>query len=159
MPTIFLTATDTHTAGKMARRLSVKRCSLYNLLAIILSAMHIWFFFRVFGCSIRAEVQRPSKTHPLGVGYEVWLRGPSRLTWPIALAALGRGPARAEKEIPHDSLLFRAPDSRSKDCEFESRQERRELTLCSVSVPPPCYRSGTLKTPVILPKVQVASYT
>ena len=126
MPTIFLTATDTHTAGKMARRLSVKRCSLYNLLAIILSAMHIWFFFRVFGCSIRAEVQRPSKTHPLGVGYEVWLRGPSRLTWPIALAALGRGPARAEKEIPHDSLLFRAPDSRSKDCEFESRQERQE---------------------------------
>ena len=26
------------------------------------------------------------------------------------------------------------------------------LTLYSVSVPPPCYRSGTLKTPVILPK-------
>ena len=35
-----------------------------------------------------------------------------------------------------------------------------ELTLCadsnSVSVPPPCYRSNTLKSPVILPKVQVA---
>ena len=35
-----------------------------------------------------------------------------------------------------------------------------ELTLCadsySVYVPPPCYRSGTLKTPIILPKVQVA---
>ena len=33
-----------------------------------------------------------------------------------------------------------------------------ELTLCadpnSVSVPPPCYHSGTLRTPVILPKVQ-----
>ena len=38
-----------------------------------------------------------------------------------------------------------------------------ESTLCadsySVSVPPPCYRSGTLKTPIILPKVQVAGYT
>ena len=38
-----------------------------------------------------------------------------------------------------------------------------ELTLCadsySVSVPPPYYRSGTKKTPVILPKVQVAGYT
>ena len=38
-----------------------------------------------------------------------------------------------------------------------------ELTLCadfySVSVPPPCYRNGTLKTPAILPKVQVAGYT
>ena len=27
----------------------------------------------------------------------------------------------------------------------------------SVSVPPPCYRSGKLKTPVILPKMQVAA--
>ena len=38
-----------------------------------------------------------------------------------------------------------------------------KLTVCvdsySVSVPPPCYRNGTLKTPVILPKVQVAGYT
>ena len=52
-----------------------------------------------------------------------------------------------------DSLLVRAPDLRSKGCEFESRQERREnfllqsqlcvLTLYSVSVTPPCYRSGT----------------
>ena len=33
------------------------------------------------------------------------------------------------------------------------------LTLYSVSVPPQCYRSGMLKTPVILPKVQVAGYT
>ena len=36
------------------------------------------------------------------------------------------------------------------------------LTLCadsySVSVPPPCYRRGTKKTSVILPKVQVAGY-
>ena len=35
-----------------------------------------------------------------------------------------------------------------------------ELTLCagsySVSVPPPCYRSGTSKTPEIVPKAQVA---
>ena len=38
-----------------------------------------------------------------------------------------------------------------------------DLTLCadsySVSVPPPCYDSGTQKIPVILPKVQVAGYT
>ena len=37
------------------------------------------------------------------------------------------------------------------------------LILCadsySVSVPSPCYCSGTEKTPVILPKVQVADYT
>ena len=37
-----------------------------------------------------------------------------------------------------------------------------ELTLCadsySVSVPPPCYRSGTQKTLAILPKVQMAGY-
>ena len=38
-----------------------------------------------------------------------------------------------------------------------------ELTLCadsySVSIPPPCYRSGMQKTLVILQKVQVAGYT
>ena len=38
-----------------------------------------------------------------------------------------------------------------------------ESTLCadsdSVFVPSPCYFSGTYKTPVILPKVQVAGYT
>ena len=38
-----------------------------------------------------------------------------------------------------------------------------ELPVCvdsySVSVPPPCYRSGTQKTLVILPKVQAAGYT
>ena len=38
-----------------------------------------------------------------------------------------------------------------------------ELTFCadsySVSVPPACYRSGTLKIPLILPKAQVAGYT
>ena len=38
-----------------------------------------------------------------------------------------------------------------------------ESTLCadsySVSVPHPRHRSGTLKSPVILPKVQVAGYT
>ena len=36
-----------------------------------------------------------------------------------------------------------------------------ELTFYaySVSVPLPCYRSGTEETPVILPKVQVAGYT
>ena len=31
--------------------------------------------------------------------------------------------------------------------------------LYLLPVPPPCYRSGTLKTPVTLPKVQVAGYT
>ena len=31
------------------------------------------------------------------------------------------------------------------------------LTLISVSVPPPCYRSSTYKIPVILPKVQVTA--
>ena len=38
-----------------------------------------------------------------------------------------------------------------------------ELTLCAdsylVSIPPLCYCSGTWKTLVILPKVQVAGYT
>ena len=28
----------------------------------------------------------------------------------------------------------------------------------SVSVPPPCYRSGTYKTPAILPKVHILQY-
>ena len=43
--------------------------------------------------------------------------------------------------------------------EFSSQ----ELTFCadsySVFVPPPYYRSGTQKTPVILPKVQVGGCT
>ena len=52
---------------------------------------------------------------------------------------------------------------------WEFRQEQREnfllqghlsvLTLFSVSVPPPCYRSSTWKIAVILPKVQVAGYS
>ena len=51
---------------------------------------------------------------------------------------------------------------------FVWNDERREnflsrinlvCSVCSVPVPPPCYRSGTLKTPVSLPKVQVAGYT
>ena len=33
------------------------------------------------------------------------------------------------------------------------------LTLISVSIPPPCYRSSMYKIPVILPKVQVAGYS
>ena len=33
------------------------------------------------------------------------------------------------------------------------------LTLISVNVPTPCYRSSTEKIPVILPKVQVAGYS
>ena len=48
--------------------------------------------------------------------------------------------------------VVRAPDSWSKGRGFESLQEQREnvlqgqlsvLTLISVSVPPPCYRSST----------------
>ena len=52
-----------------------------------------------------------------------------------------------------DSSVVRAPDSWSKGRGFESLLERREnfllrgqlsvLTLISVSVPPPCYRSST----------------
>ena len=56
------------------------------------------------------------------------------------------------------SFLVRAPDSWSRQVAGEFTSP--ELTLCadSVSVPPPCYRSGTKKTPVILSKVQVAGY-
>ena len=47
--------------------------------------------------------------------------------------------------------------------EAEVEVSSPELPLCadsySVSVTPPCYRSGTKKTPVILPKVQEAGYT
>ena len=65
-----------------------------------------------------------------------------------------------------DGSVVRAPDSWSKGRGFESRQEWRKpflhrcqpsvLTLISVSVPPPCYRSRTQEIPVILPKVLVA---
>ena len=68
-----------------------------------------------------------------------------------------------------DSSVVRAPDSWSRGRGFESLQERWEncllqgqlsvLTLISVSVPPPCYLSSTQKTPVILPKVEVAGYS
>ena len=43
--------------------------------------------------------------------------------------------------------------------EFSSPESNVRADSYSVSVPPPCYRSGTLKTLVILPKVQVAGYT
>ena len=56
-----------------------------------------------------------------------------------------------------DSSTVRAPDSWSKGRGFESWQERLEnfllqgqlavLTLTSVSVPPPCYRSRTRRRP------------
>ena len=56
-------------------------------------------------------------------------------------------------QYSQDSLLVTVPDSRSKGCKFESRQEWREnfllqcqlcvLTLYSVSVPPPYYHGGT----------------
>ena len=71
--------------------------------------------------------------------------------------------------VSTDILLVRALDLQSKGCEFESWQECSEnfllqsqlcvLTLYSVSIPPPWYHSGTLKTLVILPNVQVAGYT
>ena len=67
-----------------------------------------------------------------------------------------------------DSLLVRAPNSQLNGCEFESWQERQEnflsqsqlcvLTLFGVRSTL-CYHSGMLKTPVILPKVQVVGYT
>ena len=39
--------------------------------------------------------------------------------------------------------------------EFSSPECTLYADSYSVSAPPPCYRSGTLKTPAILPKVQV----
>ena len=41
----------------------------------------------------------------------------------------------------------------------KKKKEREREYNISVSVPPPCYRSSTQKTPVILPKVQVAGYS
>ena len=56
-----------------------------------------------------------------------------------------------------DSSVVRASDSWSKGPGFESREERQEnfplhcqlsvMTFISVSVPPPCYRSNTNKSP------------
>ena len=43
--------------------------------------------------------------------------------------------------------------------EFSSQGQLSVLTLISVSVLPPCYRSSTLKILVTLPKVQVAGYS
>ena len=67
------------------------------------------------------------------------------------------------------SSVVRAPDSWLKGSRFESLQDwwgnfllqgqLPVLTLIFVSVPPLCYRSSTLKIPVILPKVQVAGYS
>ena len=80
--------------------------------------------------------------------------------------AEGFSPWHSLASPPH-SKDPQVPDSWSKGCEFQSQQEWWEnfllqLTLCAdsylVSVPPPCYCSGTEKTPVILPKVQVAGY-
>ena len=80
------------------------------------------------------------------------LRQPDDKTEPInALVILAmQGAWRPGGE---DSSVVRAPDSRFKGRGFESLLERREnfllqgrlsvLTLISVSVPPPCYRSST----------------
>ena len=68
-----------------------------------------------------------------------------------------------------DSLLL--VEHRTRDLKVASSNRGRaagafsspELTFCadsySVYVPPPCYRSYTHKTPVILPKVKMADYT
>ena len=61
-----------------------------------------------------------------------------------------------------DSLLVRAPDSWSKGCEFESRQERRKIFflqsyLCVLTLIRCPFHPRV--TPVILPNVQVAGYT
>ena len=42
---------------------------------------------------------------------------------------------------------------------FLLRGQLSVLTLISVSVPPPCYRSSTKKTPLTLPQVPVAGYS
>ena len=72
---------------------------------------------------------------------------PSSNTWSLSKAVSWL--------VSLDSLLvrWRAPDSWSKGCESESRQERREnfllqsqlcvLTLIRCPLHPPCYRSGT----------------
>ena len=43
--------------------------------------------------------------------------------------------------------------------EFSSPDLILRADSYSVSVPTPCYRSGTKKTSIILPKVQMAGYT
>ena len=43
--------------------------------------------------------------------------------------------------------------------EFSSPESTLYAESYSVSVPSPCYRSGTVKTPVAQPKVQVAGFT
>ena len=76
-----------------------------------------------------------------------------------------------QQDIPgsRDSLLVRAPDSRSKGCEFESRQEQPEnfllqsqlcvLTLIRCPFHPRVTAVARKRLQVILPKVQVAGYT
>ena len=54
----------------------------------------------------------------------------------------------------HDQKVVSLNPGRSIGRIFFSR-----INSYSVSIPPLCYHSGTLKTLVILPKVQVAGYT
>ena len=42
--------------------------------------------------------------------------------------------------------------------EFSPPDSTLRADSCSMSFPPPCYSSGTLKIPIILPKVQVPGY-
>ena len=66
-------------------------------------------------------------------------------------------------------LLWRGTEKRKTVGLCASQHEQREnfllqnqlsaLTLISVSVPPPCYRSSTYKIKVILPEMQVAGYS
>ena len=78
--------------------------------------------------------------------------GPLHSTW-LSFTDIKTLLTRAVWNGGRDSSVVRAPDSWLKGRGFESLLERREnfllqgrlsvLTLISVSVPPPCYRSST----------------
>ena len=100
-----------------------------------------------------------------------WLLGREQLLntqqW-TSVSAMQTSQQNGTGQLSGDSSVVRAPVLWLKGCGFESLLERREnfllqgwlsvLTLISVSVPSPCYRTVARKrlTPVILPNVQVA---
>ena len=82
------------------------------------------------------------------------LRAPQeRRTIHAMLSSVLRRELTCTRLTVQDSSLVRKPDSRSKDCEFASRQERREnfllqsqlcvLILVRCPFHPPCYCRGT----------------
>ena len=56
-------------------------------------------------------------------------------------------------------VMGSSPGGRSGGRIFFLQGQHSVLTLISVSLPPPCYRSSTKMIPVVLPKVQVAGYS